>query len=238
MNTSPPCSISLCEAGVDPLEYRLVVDAGRLAPERDDAERGRRTCSSSSAELSIRVLRVEREVDAAVDRRSEGADAEVVERDPELERAAVRVSWSPRSEKFTSRSVASTSSRKSGAISKPRLQRTTPSRTSSAPHLDRLVEPLVRVERDRVGELESGERLRGPRSREAGERAVGAVDVQPDALLAAERRQLGEAGRPRRPRSCRRSRRRSAASGLPLRSAAIALAQRVEPHSRAAGRSG
>ena len=54
--------------------------------------------------------------------------------------------------------------------------------------LDRLVEPLVGVERDRVGELEPGESL-ATSVGEACERSVGAVDVQPDAVLAAD---LGE----------------------------------------------
>ncbi len=58
-------------------------------------------------------------------------------------------------------------------------------------HLDRLVQPLVRVERDRVGQLHAGQR-RAPSLRQAGEGAVGAVHVQPGVVLAADPRQLGE----------------------------------------------
>ena len=41
------------------------------------------------------------------------------------------------------------------------------------------VEPLVRVERDRVGSVEPGEQVPGRRRRRRG-KAVGAVDVEPD----------------------------------------------------------
>ena len=99
--------------------------------------------------------------------------------------------------------------------------------------LDRLVQPLVRVERDRVRELDPGERLAAALG-EAGERAVGAVDVQPHALLAADLRQLGErvhrAGSRRAgvgdDHQRRAARRRSAAIALAARRAASAPAGR------------
>ena len=57
--------------------------------------------------------------------------------------------------------------------------------------LERLVEPLVRIERHRVGQLDA--RQRGaPALGDGGEPAVGAVDVEPDAAVAADAGQRGE----------------------------------------------
>ncbi len=56
---------------------------------------------------------------------------------------------------------------------------------------DRLVEPLVRVERDRVGKPDSVESCPAPLA-EACERTVCAVYVQPDPVLTTERRQLAD----------------------------------------------
>ena len=55
----------------------------------------------------------------------------------------------------------------------------------------RKVEPLVRVERDRVDAVEPGEQVRRRGSRRR-RQPVGAVDVQPDALLRADVRQGGD----------------------------------------------
>ena len=102
----------------------------------------------------------------------------------------MRVSCRPWSEKLTSlvgRRARPAGSR--GAISNARRS-AWPVAHEHAAALERLVEPLVRVERDRVGELDA------PAARAAAlgqrrEAAVGPVDVQPDAVLAAE---LGELG--------------------------------------------
>ena len=56
--------------------------------------------------------------------------------------------------------------------------------------LVRLVEPLVRIERDRVCELDPGERLAAALGQRR-EAAVGGVDVQPRAALAADLGDLG-----------------------------------------------
>jgi hypothetical protein len=76
----------LGQARVDPLEHRLVVDAGRVAAERDDAERGRRHQLELRRGLD-RLPRVVREVQARIDRLTERAGAEVAQRHPELDRA-------------------------------------------------------------------------------------------------------------------------------------------------------
>ena len=57
----------LGEARVDPLEDGLVVDAARMATERDHAERGGRHQLELRRRLDPR-LRVQRQVEAAVDR--------------------------------------------------------------------------------------------------------------------------------------------------------------------------
>ncbi|MEP6666204.1 MAG: hypothetical protein ABJA81_07145 [Nocardioidaceae bacterium] len=57
--------------------------------------------------------------------------------------------------------------------------------------LERLVEPLVRVEGHRVREVQPGQRC-APALGECGERAVRAVDVQPDAALVADTCKLGQ----------------------------------------------
>ena len=82
-----------------------------------------------------------------------------------------------------------------------------PSRTSAAAALHRHRQPLVRVERERVGALQPGVGGATAGSSDA-DRAVGAVDVEPQALGRAEVGQLGRAGRWRRCRPCRRWRRR------------------------------
>ena len=57
------------------------------------------------------------------------------------------------------------------------------------PAVERLVEPLVRIEREGVRGGKSPERLRDGEGREG---AVGAVDMQPELLLAADGRDVGE----------------------------------------------
>src|SRR5207302_11468523 len=61
----------LREVVVDPLEDGLVVDAGRTAAERDDAQRGGREQLQLRRALDP-LLRRKGEVDAPVDRRAEG----------------------------------------------------------------------------------------------------------------------------------------------------------------------
>ena len=56
---------------------------------------------------------------------------------------------------------------------------------------ERLVEPLVRVERDRVGQLDAAQRLAAALG-DRREPAVGGVDVEPHAALAADGGQLGQ----------------------------------------------
>ena len=73
----------------------------------------------------------------------------------------------------------------------------------------RQVEPLVRVERDRVGAVEAGEEMAGRRRRRGGQ-PVGAVDVEPDARLGThvgERADRIDGARQRRARPSRRRRR-------------------------------
>ena len=77
----------VCQARVDPLQHGLVGDAARMAAEGEHAERGRRHELELVVRLDVR-LRVQRQVEAAVDRVPKRGDAEVAQRDPELEGAA------------------------------------------------------------------------------------------------------------------------------------------------------
>jgi hypothetical protein len=74
-------------ARVESLQNRFVVDTTRVAPERDDPQRGRRHQLQFRRALDP-ALRVQREVEAGVYRRAEGRDTEIAQRDPELESAA------------------------------------------------------------------------------------------------------------------------------------------------------
>ena len=107
-----------------------------------------------------------------------------------LNARVVRVSCRPRSAKFTSRCVAVRVAEVVGADLE-RVPQRSPVAHEQAAALVGLVQPLVRVERDRVGERDTGER--GPptlgQDREA---AVRGVDVEPDPALPAERRELFE----------------------------------------------
>ena len=98
-----------------------------------------------------------------------------------------RVSCSPRSEKLTSPLVRRRVAQVVGRDLE-RAPQQVPLAHQQRAALDRLVEPLVRIERDRVGRLDPAQR----RTSALGQRreaAVGGVDVQPHAVLAAD---LGE----------------------------------------------
>ena len=147
--------------------------------------------SSSDSLASIRPARELGEVERVVDRGAERVDAERAQREPELERARRCASAGCRGRRSSPR--------------RPRPPRRAGSRTcisnarrsaravahEQAAALVRLVEPLVRVERDRVGEREPAERVAAALGQH-GEAAVGRVDVEPDAALAAERGELVE----------------------------------------------
>ena len=97
------------------------------------------------------------------------------------------------------------------------------SRTSDAAARQRGVQPLVRIERDRVGSLDAGEE----RAQVVGEHrraSVGGVDVQPDALVADRRRRSRRGRRPRRSRRFPRS--RPPRSGCTPASRSLAIAAR------------
>ena len=90
----------------------------------------------------------------------------------------------------------------------------------------RRVEPLVGVERDRVGPLDAVEQ-RPQRRRERRRAAVGRVDVQPQVVPLAEVGDRPEAGRSRPWRWCRRwRRRRTAGARQPRRRRSRARARR------------
>jgi hypothetical protein len=57
--------------------------------------------------------------------------------------------------------------------------------------VERLVEPLVGIDRDRVRPVEAAKRLGNG---QGGERAVGAVDVEPNAVLLRDRRTKASSG--------------------------------------------
>jgi hypothetical protein len=64
--------------------------------------------------------------------------------------------------------------------------------------LERRVEPLVRIDRDGVGESDALREIGRCARHRGSEAAVGAVDVKPEAALPAERRDRGQGDRPRR----------------------------------------
>jgi hypothetical protein len=72
---------------VEPVQLRLVVDAVRVAPERDHAERGGRDQFElrGSGDLLLRVLR---QVQAVLDRGAERGDTEVADGHPQLQGSA------------------------------------------------------------------------------------------------------------------------------------------------------
>src|SRR5436190_810007 len=102
----------------------------------------------------------------------------------------------PLSSSATTSPALSSSSSLSSTSGNRRLKHTTPTEggasSSNAAAFERLVEPLVRIERDRVRELDAGQ-LRLAAIREHGETAIRGIGVQPDASLAAERREVGQA---------------------------------------------
>ena len=111
---------------------------------------------SSSSSRTRSGLRVQSQVEAAVDRLPERGHAEVAQRDPELEGAAAAGELEAeigevhlavdRLRVFEEVGGDLEASAQHGAVA-----------DEQRADLDRLVEPLVRVERDRVGELDAGE---------------------------------------------------------------------------------
>src|SRR5439155_22519186 len=124
------------------------------------------------------------------ERRTEGGDTEVAQRDPELESAATAGQLqAPVGEvhlAFGRLDILEELRRDLEAA--PQGGAVTDEKRAE---LDGLIQPLVRIERDRVGELHAGKRLTSALA-ETRKRAVCAVDVEPDSPLAAEVRQLFE----------------------------------------------
>ena len=159
---------------VDPLEPRLVVDARGTAPERDDPERRRRH-ELEVGRCSDLALRMSGQVEAAIDRVAEGGDAEVAQRDPELQGAAASRQLQPEIREVHLLVGRLDVAEVVGIDLEATAQRRTAAHEQRA-ELDRLVQPLVRVERDRIRQLDAGKRVPAALG-EARERTVRAVDV-------------------------------------------------------------
>ena len=115
----------------------------------------------------------------------------------------------PRSARFTSPVSGIASCRYAGVISNARRSSVRVADEQAAA-LVRLVQPLVRVERDRVRAADAVERAPSPLGQHR-EAAVRRVDVQPQPVRVAQPPPARAAGRPRRCSSRRRSRRRRTA---------------------------
>ena len=114
------------------------------------------------------------------DRGLERVEAEDAQRQPELERA--RAAGELRAA-LAELDDAAAGVAQVGAVERERVLEQAGLADEHGADLVGLEEPLVRVEHERVGALDAGEEVR---LREAGGRAVGAVDVEPQALAVGE----------------------------------------------------
>ena len=157
--------------------------------EADDPQRARNE-QLQRLGLGDPPLGVLGQLERAVDRRAEGVEPERVNRDPDLERAGR--SGQLQAEVGEVRLVLAGT--RVAEIVGDDLEGRAQQRAVADEHaaaLERLVEPLVRIERDRVRKLEPAQGAARPLA-ENGEAAVGRVDVKPDAVLAADPGELGQ----------------------------------------------
>ena len=165
---------------------------GAEVPERDDRERRRAAERLELVVLEHELVEQPRLAQVVLDRDAEGLGAVGAEREPELER--------PERAGVLERDVdhvAGALVRDVRLLVGERLDQVVA--VADEEHAARLrqVEPLVRVERDRVGAVEAGEEMAGRRRRGSGQ-PVGAVHVQPDAQPRRTRRRARRSDRRRR----------------------------------------
>ena len=177
------------QLGIQPLAAVLVVVAEASA-EAEHAER-RGTHELERRAALDALMRPQCEIEAAVDRDAERRQTEILDRQPDLDRVRCPRELHP--------VVGEVHLSRHRALRVSQVVRMDLERVEELPSLadeetaafEGLVEPLVRIERDRVGELdarESGAAALGDR----GEPAIRAVDVEPRATLAADRGDLGQ----------------------------------------------
>ena len=166
-------------------------ELGRHVAERRDAERLREQLELRRAPHGVGQR--PRQAHVVADHRAIAAGADLAQRQPHLQRAeaarvlrpVVDVVRDALVEVVVRRMVGERGAQVLGVADQ------------RAAGLERRVEPLVRIDGDRIGEADAGEIGRRVLGR-GGEPAVGAVDVEPDAVLAADRRRSPAADRPRR----------------------------------------
>ena len=162
-----------------------VVHARRAVPVDDDRELGL-VQQLEVGRLAHRVGEQPREPQVVLDRRHEGIGAVGPQRHPGTE-AAERVgdldALPDRPDRPCERSVADVLE-VGGLAAEGRSERAGIAQQDAADRL-RQVEPLVRVDRERVDAVETGEEVRA-RGRRGGGSAVGAVHVQPHAVRCAD----------------------------------------------------
>ena len=176
------------ERRVDGVDPALVGHAGRAATQRHHAKLDR----GEELELLARLDaggRLVGEVERVVDRAAKRGQPERLDRQPDLERAAhaAELKTAVREvDLFVGGDVAQVVGGdlegEAQTVGVAHEQRAT---------FERLEEPLVRIERHGVGALHPRER-RAPPVGQDGEAAVGGVDVQPQAVLGAQVRQVVE----------------------------------------------
>ena len=166
-----------------------LVAAGPLPAEADDAERGRRH-HGEAGPVPDQGLGVLGQLEVALDAGPERGQAERLHGDPHLQGAeAPGQLQSPVGEVDLVRALDGVAVQVVGVDGERPLQ-PGPVADQHAAALHRLVQPLVRVERHRVGTLEAGQRC-FPLGGQRGEAAVGRVDVQPQPFGRAD---VGQAG--------------------------------------------
>src|SRR5438093_5404638 len=177
------------QLGIQPLAAVLVVVAEASA-EAEHAER-RGTHELERRAALDALVRPQCEIEAAVDRDAERRQTEILDRQPDLDRVRCPRELHP--------VVGEVHLSRHRALRVSQVVRMDLERVEELPSLadeetaafEGLVEALVRIERDRVGDLdarESGAAALGDR----GEPAIRAVDVEPRATLAADRGDLGQ----------------------------------------------
>ena len=149
-------------------------------PERDDRKRRRAAERLELVVLEHELVEQPSLPQVVLDRDPEGLGSVGAEREPELER--------PERAGILERDVdhvAGALMRDVRLLVSERLDQVIA--VADEEHATRLrqVEPLVRVEGDRVGAVEAGEEMAGRRRRGSGQ-PIGAVHVQPDAQLGAD----------------------------------------------------
>ncbi len=177
------------QSRVELLEASFVGLGGRPTPEADHSEGRRRHQLQLARRLHV-ALNVLGQVERTVDSGPEGIQAEVVHRQPDLDRAAHPGQLQPVVGEVHL-GVADLGVLEVVGMDLEGLAEQVSLAHQQGSALEGLVEPLVRVQRDGVREPDAGQLLSATLG-DRGEPTVGGVDVQPDAVLPAHLGQLGE----------------------------------------------